>query len=98
MTNLQLLQQKILPLNSLEKVLIGLRKQNARIVFTNGCFDILHRGHFQWILVVIFVAVLETEMLTYGVRLGILFQLLSMVQNQQHCVGNTAGERGGRSA
>ena len=49
MTNLQLLQQKILPLNSLETILTGLRKQNASVVFTNGCFDILHRGHLEYL-------------------------------------------------
>ncbi|MCH2234600.1 MAG: D-glycero-beta-D-manno-heptose 1-phosphate adenylyltransferase [Crocinitomicaceae bacterium] len=49
MTNLQLLQQKILPLNSLEKVIAGLRKQDAKVVFTNGCFDILHRGHLEYL-------------------------------------------------
>jgi D-beta-D-heptose 7-phosphate kinase/D-beta-D-heptose 1-phosphate adenosyltransferase len=25
------------------------RRQNARIVFTNGCFDVLHRGHIEYL-------------------------------------------------
>jgi D-beta-D-heptose 7-phosphate kinase / D-beta-D-heptose 1-phosphate adenosyltransferase len=31
----------------LETILLGLRTRNQRIVFTNGCFDILHRGHLK---------------------------------------------------
>ena len=49
MTNLQLLEQKILSQDKLEVVLSGLRKQNVSIVFTNGCFDILHRGHLEYL-------------------------------------------------
>lgn len=26
-----------------------LRKENRRVVFTNGCFDILHRGHVDYL-------------------------------------------------
>ena len=26
-----------------------LKSDNNKIVFTNGCFDILHRGHFDYL-------------------------------------------------
>ncbi|MCX7957252.1 MAG: D-glycero-beta-D-manno-heptose 1-phosphate adenylyltransferase [Endomicrobia bacterium] len=32
-------------LANLKKTVKFLRKQNKKIVFTNGCFDIIHRGH-----------------------------------------------------
>jgi len=40
---------KLLKLNELEKVLIEQRKHDRKIVFTNGCFDILHRGHINYL-------------------------------------------------
>ena len=33
----------------IEKTVARLKKQNKKIVFTNGCFDILHRGHVQYL-------------------------------------------------
>lgn len=36
---------KILPLPALLAALHALRAEGKRIVFTNGCFDILHPGH-----------------------------------------------------
>ncbi|OQX86489.1 MAG: D-glycero-beta-D-manno-heptose 1-phosphate adenylyltransferase [Candidatus Omnitrophica bacterium 4484_70.2] len=36
---------KILKLSSLLRELRVLRKKKKKIVFTNGCFDILHQGH-----------------------------------------------------
>jgi len=33
----------------IKKVAKRLRKQNKRIVFTNGCFDILHKGHVSYL-------------------------------------------------
>src|SRR6266508_1041560 len=32
---------------ALAEVLAGLRRQGKRIVFTNGCFDLLHPGHLH---------------------------------------------------
>jgi D-beta-D-heptose 7-phosphate kinase/D-beta-D-heptose 1-phosphate adenosyltransferase len=36
---------KTLP--QLKKVIKKLKKQNKIIVFTNGCFDIIHSGHIK---------------------------------------------------
>lgn len=39
------LQRKILTLSDLQKKIAQWRLLNKTIVFTNGCFDILHAGH-----------------------------------------------------
>ncbi|MCS7204915.1 MAG: D-glycero-beta-D-manno-heptose 1-phosphate adenylyltransferase [Leptospiraceae bacterium] len=33
----------------LQEIVSSLKNQNQRIVFTNGCFDILHRGHVYYL-------------------------------------------------
>jgi D-beta-D-heptose 7-phosphate kinase/D-beta-D-heptose 1-phosphate adenosyltransferase len=33
----------------IEKTIKILKKQNKKIVFTNGCFDILHKGHVSYL-------------------------------------------------
>ncbi|MFA5270937.1 MAG: adenylyltransferase/cytidyltransferase family protein [Candidatus Omnitrophota bacterium] len=38
---------KIKVLASLVKLTTGLKKKGKRIVFTNGCFDIIHPGHIK---------------------------------------------------
>ena len=38
---------KILSLEKILKQLQWLRKQGKKIVFTNGCFDVIHRGHIE---------------------------------------------------
>ncbi len=35
--------------NNIEKVIKNLKSQNKKIVFTNGCFDILHIGHVKYL-------------------------------------------------
>jgi D-beta-D-heptose 7-phosphate kinase/D-beta-D-heptose 1-phosphate adenosyltransferase len=40
---------KVLPLSSLIEQLAEHRRQNAIIVFTNGCFDVVHRGHIEFL-------------------------------------------------
>jgi len=40
---------KVCTINSLIKKLAEHRKQNAVIVFTNGCFDVVHRGHIEFL-------------------------------------------------
>lgn len=32
------------------KVRKSLKEQNKKLVFTNGCFDILHRGHIEYLM------------------------------------------------
>ena len=40
-----MLGNKIKNAAALKKTLVPLKKRGKRIVFTNGCFDILHKGH-----------------------------------------------------
>ncbi len=43
------LYTKIKVLDELEEILNSHRKENKKIVFTNGCFDILHIGHIEYL-------------------------------------------------
>jgi D-beta-D-heptose 7-phosphate kinase/D-beta-D-heptose 1-phosphate adenosyltransferase len=38
---------KIQPLAALERLRADLRKQGKTVVFTNGCFDLVHAGHIR---------------------------------------------------
>jgi rfaE bifunctional protein nucleotidyltransferase chain/domain len=49
MSHLFQLQKKIVYLNNLVQEIALLKSQNKKIVFTNGCFDILHKGHVQYL-------------------------------------------------
>ncbi|MDA3944797.1 MAG: D-glycero-beta-D-manno-heptose 1-phosphate adenylyltransferase [Bacteroidetes bacterium] len=49
MTQLEYLQNKILDAKTLESRLALWQFQNKKIVFTNGCFDIVHRGHIEYL-------------------------------------------------
>ena len=40
---------KVMSVNELGKKLVRWRKSGRRIVFTNGCFDILHAGHVSYL-------------------------------------------------
>ena len=40
---------KVLPLEALQNQRLSLRNQKKTVVFTNGCFDILHRGHVDYL-------------------------------------------------
>jgi len=42
-------QYKILSLGTLQKKIAFLRKAGKRIVFTNGCFDLMHLGHISYL-------------------------------------------------
>lgn len=39
--------EKILPLEQMYRKVDELKRQGARVVLTNGCFDLLHPGHIQ---------------------------------------------------
>src|SRR3990172_4871673 len=41
--------QKVLTARALMRRLAMLRRQHKRIVFTNGCFDLLHPGHVRYL-------------------------------------------------
>ena len=49
MDNLEIIQQKILSSDQLKQKLALWRKQGKKVVFTNGCFDILHLGHVDYL-------------------------------------------------
>jgi len=40
---------KIIDRESLIPILTGLRKEGEKVVFTNGCFDLLHVGHIRYL-------------------------------------------------
>ena len=49
MKHLEKIYDKILNSDSLEEKLNLWRKEGKTIVFSNGCFDILHRGHVEYL-------------------------------------------------
>ncbi|MDA3952176.1 MAG: D-glycero-beta-D-manno-heptose 1-phosphate adenylyltransferase [Bacteroidales bacterium] len=49
MDKLNVIQSKIIDISKLESFLTYWNLKNQKIVFTNGCFDILHRGHVEYL-------------------------------------------------
>lgn len=49
MTRLERIQEKIITCDKLDQNLAYYRFLNSKIVFTNGCFDILHPGHIEYL-------------------------------------------------
>lgn len=49
MKNLQNLNQKIIDSSDLLELIPALKDEGKKIVFTNGCFDILHKGHVTYL-------------------------------------------------
>ena len=49
MNQVNRLQSKILSFSSLKSQLEKWRSRNEKIVFTNGCFDLLHLGHVDYL-------------------------------------------------
>jgi rfaE bifunctional protein nucleotidyltransferase chain/domain len=43
------LENKILTGNELDDILVQIREKKLTIVFTNGCFDIIHKGHIRYL-------------------------------------------------
>lgn len=46
---IELIQQKIQDLPTARATVAGWRLGGGRIVFTNGCFDLMHPGHLQYL-------------------------------------------------
>jgi len=44
-----LIESKIKANLQLKKIIAGLKSKGKKIVFTNGCFDILHYGHVKYL-------------------------------------------------
>lgn len=42
-------EHKIMSLEEIKERIAALREEKKTIVFTNGCFDILHRGHIEYL-------------------------------------------------
>jgi rfaE bifunctional protein nucleotidyltransferase chain/domain len=42
-------ESRVMDLPSLERLVVIWRMKGDRIVFTNGCFDLLHRGHVTYL-------------------------------------------------
>jgi len=49
MSNLEKISSKIIKLNDIKSLAEKLKNEKQQIVFTNGCFDILHKGHVQYL-------------------------------------------------
>ncbi len=49
MHSIDKIRSKILPREKLAGILDKEREAGRKIVFTNGCFDILHRGHIEYL-------------------------------------------------
>jgi rfaE bifunctional protein nucleotidyltransferase chain/domain len=45
----RIIKDKIKTPRELKKILSGLKRQGKRIAFANGCFDILHSGHVDYL-------------------------------------------------
>ena len=49
MKTLEIIKNKIIDLNKMDHALKRWRLKEDKIVFTNGCFDLLHRGHIDYL-------------------------------------------------
>ena len=49
MDYLQVIQNKIIDKDALSKLVANYQLKNQKIVFTNGCFDLLHQGHVTYL-------------------------------------------------
>lgn len=49
MSPLEIIQEKIVPLEEMNQPLARWRFLDKKIVFTNGCFDIIHKGHVDYL-------------------------------------------------
>ena len=49
MKSLNQIRSKIIEPNNLESFVGSLKNTGGTVVFTNGCFDILHKGHVEYL-------------------------------------------------
>jgi rfaE bifunctional protein nucleotidyltransferase chain/domain len=49
MTQIEQIERKIVCRKDLKDLILKWREANERIVFTNGCFDLLHLGHVDYL-------------------------------------------------
>jgi len=49
MSYYQKIKNKIIVPEQLDSLILKWKKANERIVFTNGCFDIIHQGHIDYL-------------------------------------------------
>ena len=49
MNKLDIIKSKIIDIDNITSYLTYWKLKNKKIVFTNGCFDILHRGHVEYL-------------------------------------------------
>ncbi|MGC1404951.1 MAG: adenylyltransferase/cytidyltransferase family protein, partial [Thermodesulfobacteriota bacterium] len=43
------MKKKIIPRSRIKNLIGDLKNQGQKIVFTNGCFDLLHVGHVRYL-------------------------------------------------
>ncbi len=49
MNKLDVIKSKIIDIDNITHSLAYWKLKNQKVVFTNGCFDILHRGHVEYL-------------------------------------------------
>jgi len=49
MKTLENIQSKIISRQELPQIIEQIKLQNKKIVFSNGCFDLVHRGHVEYL-------------------------------------------------
>jgi D-glycero-beta-D-manno-heptose 1-phosphate adenylyltransferase len=49
MNKLDVIKSKIIDIDNITPYLTYWKLKNKKVVFTNGCFDILHRGHVEYL-------------------------------------------------
>ena len=47
MTNLKKIKSKIYSISEIKKIVEKWEKNGEKIIFSNGCFDIIHLGHIE---------------------------------------------------
>lgn len=49
MTNIEIIESKIFKPDQIDRLLSFWRFKSEKIVFTNGCFDVIHLGHLKYL-------------------------------------------------